>query len=172
MDISSILKVAGTTALKSLPYGGLVLDVVEAATGKDVPDRENASGETLEKIISELPEDQKAMVLTKKLDTEARVLETRNALKEKMEEDTPASQARAKVALAFAGIVALLSIGFAIMMVHAYIYNGIYPSVELTLIVFGLPMLGLLAYFGIDTKTLQQLIITVLQRQLIKGKVK
>lgn len=171
MDISSILKAAGHGILKEIPLGGLVLDVVEAAIGDDF-DREKATGKDVESAIEKLSPEHKAKILTKQLDSTARAIESRNELKKKMEEDTPASRARAKIAMLIAAVILIMSCGFGLMLAHAYIYNSVMPSIEMLVVVFGLPTIALLTFFGIDTKAFQGIILEIISRGLIKGKLK
>lgn len=171
MNIGSILKVAGRSVLKELPLGGLVLDVVEAAIGEDL-DRENVTGKDVEQAIEKLSPEHKVRILTKQLDTTARAIESRNELMKKMEDDSPASRARAKIATLIAVVILVLSCGFGLMLAHSYVYNGVMPSLEMLVVVFGLPTVALLTFFGINTRAFQGVILDIITRSLVKSKFK
>lgn len=171
MNIGSILKAAGRGVLKEVPLGGLVLDVVEAAIGEDF-DRDKTTGLDVERAIEKLSPDHKVKILTKQLDSTARAIESRTELKKKMEEDGPQSRARARIAMLIAVVILVLSCGFGLMLGHAYIYKGIMPSLESLVVVFALPVIALLTFFGVDTKAFQGIIVDIISRGLIKGKLK
>lgn len=171
MNIGSILKVAGRSVLKEVPLGGLVLDVVEAAVGDDF-DRAKATGADVEKAIKKLSPEQQSKLLAKQLDSNARAIESHNELKKKMEEDGPQSRARAKIAMLIAVVLLVLSCAFGLMLGHAYVYKGIMPSIEMLVVVFGLPTIALLTFFGVDTKAFQAIVLDIIGRGLVKGKFK
>lgn len=169
MDIGSILKFAGQSVLKEVPLGGLVMDVAEVALDK-VFDRETVTGDDIFKEIESLPPEAKAKLLAKRLDTKARIAESHDALRGKMEQDTPTSRARSMIAIGIAVLLGLQTLGFSLMLAHAYVTTGAIPSVEVFAVVFGLPVVALLSYFGIDTPKFRELILQLLMRYMVRVK--
>lgn len=167
MNISSILAIAGKQALKEIPLGGLVIDIAEIALGKKI-DRKKVSGDELHEQLQSLPADQLATLLGKQLDTKVALVESHDALKTKMEEDSPSSRSRSIIAIMIAVVLLVFSCGFALMLAHMYIYNGIVPPIEYLLVVFGLPTLALLTFFGINTEQFQSLLVSVIARSIAK----
>ncbi len=171
MSIGKILNLAGSIALKNVPMGGLVMDLVEI-TADRVFDRNTTTGAEVQAVIDELPPEVKARLMDKQLDSTVRVAESHDLLRKKMEDDTPSSRARSVIAIAIAVVLLVMACGFGLMLGHAYIYNGVIPSLESLIVVFGLPTVALLTFFGIDTKMFQELILQILTRSVVKGKLK
>lgn len=169
MNIGGILKTVGSGLLKEVPAGGLIMDAIELVTGETV-DRNTITGAQMQAIINKLPPEQQANFLNKQLDTKARLVESHDKLVAKMQEDSPSSRARAAIAKVVAGFMMLLTLMFSWMLMDQYLKTGNYPSVESLAIVYGFPCIALLAFFGVDTKALQELIITILTRQIARRK--
>jgi len=90
MNIGKILEVTGKSALKNIPLGGVIVDVAELMIG-DRFDKKTVSGDDIKQAVETLSPTAKAEFLAKTLDVDARMLESTNMLKQKMEADTPVS---------------------------------------------------------------------------------
>lgn len=167
MNIGKMLKATGKTLLKEVPMGGVIVDIAELVLGKKV-DRETVTGEELGTMIESLPPEQKLQFLGKTLDSELAKFTAWTELKSTMEEETPTSAARAKIAMMIAAVVVLLSAGFGMMLGHLYLTQGRVPLVEELLIVFGVPSLALLSFFGIRVGPLQELVVNTLLHRIAK----
>jgi len=171
MNIGKILEVTGKSALKNIPLGGVIVDVAELMIG-DRFDKKTVSGDDIKQAVETLSPTAKAEFLAKTLDVDARMLESTNMLKQKMEADTPVSRARSVIAMGIAIMLLVLSAGFGLMLGHAYITGGLVPSIESLLVVFGLPTVALLAFFGLDTKAFQEVIMQVVTRSIVRKSLK
>jgi hypothetical protein len=167
MNIGKILKATGKSLLKEVPLGGVIMDIAEMVVGKELP-RDTLTGEELGGLIESLPAEQKLQFLNKTIDSELAKFTAWTELKTTMEEETPSSRARAYIAMMIAVVIVFLSAGFGAMLGQQYLENGRMPSVEELLIVFGVPSLALLSFFGIRVGPLQELVVNALLHRIAK----
>ena len=170
MNIGKILKATGSSLLREVPLGGVIADIAGLVLNKDV-DKDKVTGDELSEMVDTLPDDLKVKFLNKTIDSELSKFTAWSELQMKMEEESPTSQARAKIAMLIAVVIVLMSAGFGLMLGNMYLTDGRIPELEELLIIFGVPSLALLSFFGIRVGPLQEIIInTLLQRMAKKEK--
>lgn len=169
MKISDFLKRVGKSALKEVPMGNVILDVVDMVTDNDV-DKEHLTGEDMLKFIEELPPETRVRILETKLNSDVARYEAWADLRAKMEEDTPSSRMRSWLAVAITVVLLILSLGFGYIAYLNYEATGTLPTPETLMIVFGLPGIALLSHFGIQTDQLMNLLISMITKHQLKKK--
>lgn len=168
MDIGNILRLAGKRALREVPMGGVVMDLVELTIG-DKLERDRVTGEEVEQRLAILPLEKRMELMTKTFDSDFAQFETIKQLKSKLEE-TEEKPHLQKVGLAVVLLTCVLSVVLCGIAVHAYLFNGVVPSIDVIVVILGIPGMALATYAGIDTPQLRKYLVNTLVKQAIAKK--
>lgn len=159
MNIGKFLSSVGTSILREVPMGNLVIDIVDAITDDEVP--ENITGDDMRKRIGRLPPEVQERLLNKTIDSDIKKYETWASLKAKMEQDTPSSRSRSSVVIIFSVLIALITLVFTYVVAQDYLINRQYPSIEVLLIIYGIPSVCLLLSFGVRSDKIIDVILSM-----------
>lgn len=167
MILGRLLKVVGRGAVKEIPLGGLIVDVIEIATKKKI-DRETVTGEELEKLLTVLPLGERNDILSRKFDNElVDVLSLKQAVKQ-IPNETTMDKARYQLALITTIIINLMALMFLGILMFEYVTKGVVPDLESVLLTLGIPAVVLFTMFGLDTRAMMSLLLSAQQKKYNK----
>jgi len=168
MNLGAILKAAGSGALKSLPLGGVVVDVAEVVLD-EIFDKETVTGDEVKAKLEKLPTTVKDKVLSKTLNADSHLLASWDELSDVVNVTADENATLRKV-ITIAVVITLLAIGlmFSAMLGWNYITTGTLPDTESMLAAFAIPTIAIMAVFGVDNKAFTGVLLALVTRQLSK----
>ncbi len=164
MNVGEVLKKVGTGLLKSNPLGRVIYDIADAVLDDDIP--EDVTGVDLDKMLSTLPNDQYTRIIEKKLDKEVQMKQIwADVQMNQNEHKSPAREFGVKVMIV---VIAVICVVFTLILGHKYLETGETPSIEMAMIIFGIPTLLLAGFFGISTDKIVDFVLSIAMRRYTK----
>lgn len=164
MDIGKFLGSVGSAVLKNVPMGSMVLDIADAVLDDVLPD--NATGDDIKARLEKLPPEQYERIMSKQIDADVVKYQTWVDLRKNMDVSSPASKARSTIALVFGVGIMLVTLMFTYLYIQHFLTQGTYPPLESVAIIYGIPMVILMAAFGIRSEKVLDFILTAVLKKI------
>lgn len=164
MDIGKFLKSVGGAVLKNVPMGGMIYDIADAVLDEVLPP--DATGDDVTKLLQKLPPEQYQKIMAKQIDADVAKYQSWVDLRKNMDITSPASKSRSLIAMVFGVGIMLVTLMLTYLFVENYLRLGTYPPIETIMIVYGLPMVVLLAAFGVRSDKILDAILTAALKRM------
>lgn len=164
MDIGRLLKSVGGAVLKNVPMGGMIYDIADSVLDEALPD--DITGDELTAKLQKLPPEQYERIMGKKIDADLAKYQSWTDLRKSMDLKSPASTARSVVTATFGIGIMLIILIFTYVFARNYIDHGTFPTVDVILVTYGIPMIVVLTSFGIKSDKFLDAILTAALKRM------
>lgn len=165
MNVEEVLKQSAEKALRSTPAGGVIADQLEVLTGTNVDSA--LTGKGANEMLESIPADLKKRFLGQTIDDKFVAYKSWNELREAIAND-PDAKSKQKALTAITFVMMSLTMFFGGVLGMEYVKNGIVPTADQLLTVFGPLGLSLLLQFSFGREMVANAAIDYLAKRVGK----